>query len=1048
MKVKIKRVRGGSMGDQRNYGLVTGSIWNYEDKPSTNNVTTTMSPTDREDATIEAERGETIVGDLDNDGQLEHVVVGGKRHSEGGTPLNVPDGSFVFSDYNGLLIKNKEMLANVFNYKSGKSATPAKVAKRYEINRYKDILNDPNADFLDQKTAQLMIDNNLKKLGQLALVQESMKGFPDGIPNIALPLFGSDQPAPKQQVMKKGGLVKAQFGQTVRDPRLQFSPAASSPVKYMQSKVGKAAGASPRVAYRNEDDTIYETQDPTMWGDFALAAGSPFATLMSTGDRTGNWRSYVQEHQDNPVDYALNTVAAAYALAPQYFASNPALLQTVSRTPQYAAAAYDFLVNPYGGMRKEYGGQYMQGGGEETPYWKQALIGAAVASGVVPAVSAIIDYAIKPAAQGASWLWEHENAKKVTTRKKSPTTGKYRNVTRTVKTPAGIYPTLKNVPKSVYKKLLTAGAGALLLPPLYNSLFGEEEVTGPVVGPGGSGLVTPEQQKQQQDSFMRAAQQMWEQPATTPGAASSQANKLAEEEQARKMAQMQAQAAAARKQTRQSTRTTPASSPATTVGRVLSQQELDSLRGIPKKNQYGGIMRLGGNPVYRYQSAGEYTAYQPSSSVLSNDEWEVIPSKQLIDFTFGTQHFDPATGTYFVTDPRTKQKVTVDLDDWYDRAIITEQETGIPYLSGYPGGIDQFKKDVISRDPATREKATGYAQTNYDLLREKINMPEYYYGTPGKDPYAEDKKFGIYTSMQQGFRKKKKPSAPATPAAPAAPVAEKEEEEFEYNTPAFQGSTRPRSVGWWKGDIAGMMGVAGQQIPDYLLTSSVLQPSLMSPAYTEFDPSAITGAYQAYLQNVGTGPQGKGAALSATGATGKTLEALNRERQANRATNVDVFLKTAAANQQALNQANLYNAEERKAYIDRYNTILNATTQASNKKLADFTEKYTKGLKNIMNLNAVNAMLPYQYSDWEGTSVNPTLTSIYDEPITGMGSGVSGGGYDAIYQAVYTRLTNAGVDPKEAALEASRAAARMASGKGGSGYGTSGAASSIYDFLD
>lgn len=212
MKVKINRVRGGSMGDQRNYGLVTGSIWNYELKPDTNRVSDTLSPIPRDEANIEAERGETIVGDLDNDGMVEHAIVGGKRHFEGGTPLNVPDGSFVFSDYNKLRIKNKDLLKGIFNMSASKGVTPAKVAKRYELNKYKDILNDPESDALDRKTAQLMLDNNMKKLGQLALVQEGMKGFPDGVPDIALPLLGTDFQSQAQPTkMKKGGLVKYQI---------------------------------------------------------------------------------------------------------------------------------------------------------------------------------------------------------------------------------------------------------------------------------------------------------------------------------------------------------------------------------------------------------------------------------------------------------------------------------------------------------------------------------------------------------------------------------------------------------------------------------------------------------------------------------------------------------------------------------------------------------------------------------------------------------------------------------------------------------------------
>ena len=218
MKVKIKRVRGGSMGDQRNYGLVTGSIWNYEDKKSTNNVGTTLSPVPRDEATIEAERGETVIGDLDNDGMVEHAKIGGKRHSQGGTPLNVPDGSFVFSDYSKLRIKNEDLLKGIFNMSSKKAVTPAKVAQRYELNKYKQILNDPESDPMDKKTAQLMIDNNMKKLGQLALIQEGMKGFPDGIPAIAMPLLqGVPQSGGgQQQMMRKGGVVKYRKGGLAR----------------------------------------------------------------------------------------------------------------------------------------------------------------------------------------------------------------------------------------------------------------------------------------------------------------------------------------------------------------------------------------------------------------------------------------------------------------------------------------------------------------------------------------------------------------------------------------------------------------------------------------------------------------------------------------------------------------------------------------------------------------------------------------------------------------------------------------------------------------
>lgn len=337
MKIKVKRVRGGSMGDQRDYGLVTGSIWNYEDKPSTNTVSTTMSPTSREDATIEAERGETVVGDLDNDGQLEHAKIGGKRHAQGGTPLNVPDGSFVFSDFRGLLIKNKELLSNVFNYKSGKSATPAKVASRYELNRYKDLLNDPNADFLDQKTAQLMIDNNLKKLGQLALVQESMKGFPDGIPNIALPLFGSDmQAGGSMPQMRRGGLVKAQRGKNIK----MQHPAAANPLDYEQDVVYQR---SP--AYDIYNNTLSLMQNPI----------SAFTYFMDPRAKTQSFGSYIQD--------------------PPHNLDIPYQFSKAGLEPSSIGAVMQ-LFNQKGG------GQYMQEGGEEPGFFDRMNLAVPALTGL------------------------------------------------------------------------------------------------------------------------------------------------------------------------------------------------------------------------------------------------------------------------------------------------------------------------------------------------------------------------------------------------------------------------------------------------------------------------------------------------------------------------------------------------------------------------------------------------------------------------------------------------------------------------------------------
>lgn len=177
-------------GQSQSYGLDLGrgiAQYNNPNGINTNpfNTTDTLQPVSRDGANIEAEKGETIVGDFDQDGQNEHMIVGGKRHSQGGTPLNVPDNSFIFSDTKKLNMKGAEIVPFGKSETNKKSYTPAELAKQYDINKYKAILDNPNSDPISKKTAELMIDNYQDKLAKLSLVQEAKKGFPQGIPDMA-----------------------------------------------------------------------------------------------------------------------------------------------------------------------------------------------------------------------------------------------------------------------------------------------------------------------------------------------------------------------------------------------------------------------------------------------------------------------------------------------------------------------------------------------------------------------------------------------------------------------------------------------------------------------------------------------------------------------------------------------------------------------------------------------------------------------------------------------------------------------------------------------
>ena len=151
----------------------------------------TLGPVNREEATIEAEKGEVAYGDINGDNFTETYVIGGKRHAAGGTPLNLPPGTFIFSDFRDMMIKDPRILAMFGKTdnkgKSKKGYTPAALAKMYDINKYREILDNKDSDKRDKNTAELMIIEYQDKLGALAIAQESLKDFEQGIPEVARP---------------------------------------------------------------------------------------------------------------------------------------------------------------------------------------------------------------------------------------------------------------------------------------------------------------------------------------------------------------------------------------------------------------------------------------------------------------------------------------------------------------------------------------------------------------------------------------------------------------------------------------------------------------------------------------------------------------------------------------------------------------------------------------------------------------------------------------------------------------------------------------------
>ena len=97
-------------------------------------------------------------------------------------------------------IKDEEILKMFNMTPKRKGYTPAEIAKQYDINKYRRILADSDSEDLQKETAEMMISNYNLKLGKLALVQESLKGFPQGVPMISMPYLQNMKMNPEEFV--------------------------------------------------------------------------------------------------------------------------------------------------------------------------------------------------------------------------------------------------------------------------------------------------------------------------------------------------------------------------------------------------------------------------------------------------------------------------------------------------------------------------------------------------------------------------------------------------------------------------------------------------------------------------------------------------------------------------------------------------------------------------------------------------------------------------------------------------------------------------------
>lgn len=276
----------------------------------------TLQPVDPEEATLEAEVGETVVTNLNHQGIPEFYKIGGKRHSRGGTPLNLPPNSFIFSRDNKMKIKDPNLLKFFGkNPKGKKGYTPADLSKQYDLNKYREILADPNSDKMQRDTAQLMIQNYNLKLGALALAQESIKGFDRGLPAVASPMLQKFGIEPKTLIegvkpqdsmqqnkrvaqidmaQKKGQMPKALFGRETQLESKMVTKNENNVWNQMWNNPDAMTGAVSGLA-----NIFNSTQGPEMAD--VLAAPNVFNEMPAPGGDFAFNQSAGYVGEDTPV---------------------------------------------------------------------------------------------------------------------------------------------------------------------------------------------------------------------------------------------------------------------------------------------------------------------------------------------------------------------------------------------------------------------------------------------------------------------------------------------------------------------------------------------------------------------------------------------------------------------------------------------------------------------------------------------------------------------------------------------------------------------------
>ncbi len=270
---------------------------------------------------IIVEKKEQILGNFNGDGTPALMGVNTGSHASGqDQQIQPPPDAFVYSDTKALKIKDPQVLKMFNKIPKRGGYTPAEIAAQYDLQKFTKILSDPKSDNTTRKTAELMTQNYLQKLQQLADTQESMKQAK----GIAPP----DQQVPMQQYggpNMRNSMMYSTPPKKVRVtgvPKSDFTPGNTTPVSQVFDANGKMSFV-PDYAEGEGEFRFDQNPVPT---DVTSQFNTPYVmgnNLQASDDMTDTSPTIGESSSGNAMDIAKTGAVGAgnamtgYSQSPQ-----------------------------------------------------------------------------------------------------------------------------------------------------------------------------------------------------------------------------------------------------------------------------------------------------------------------------------------------------------------------------------------------------------------------------------------------------------------------------------------------------------------------------------------------------------------------------------------------------------------------------------------------------------------------------------------------------------------------------------------------------------